>query len=179
MIQEKVLKNSYINKNVVSAKLRIEVAVKSPNTNYEYQIAQCTSDEFPIVFVIYYCITGKISPDTASVLLLYCAKKMDNESIQKFGDVIKAVSPEINILLACKKFLESIQSTTFTTIEEIWNKPNDYDLFKENLPEFLAEERKRLGEKEFTDKYYFVDYLKEYRKIFVDDEQGFEKAKSS
>ena len=162
-LEQKMLNN--IHKNVVSAKLRIEVAVKSPNTNYEYQIAQCTSDEFPIVFVIYYCITGKISPDVASVLLLYCAKKMDNDSIQKFGDVIKAVSPEINILLACKKFLESIQNTTSTTIE-VWNKPNDYDLFKENLPEFLAEERKKLGEKEFTDKYYFVDYLKEYRKIF-------------
>ena len=80
---------SNISKNVVAAKIRIEESVKNPNTDYEHQIAQYTSDEFPIVFIIYYYIMGKILSEIASTLLLYCAKKMDNDSIKKFGNVIK------------------------------------------------------------------------------------------
>ena len=138
-LEYKMLNN--INKNVVAAKQRIEEAVKSPKTDYEYQIAQCSLDEFPIVFTIYYFLMGKISSDTASILLLYCAKKMDDESIKKLSLVMRAALSQINILFAGIEFLSSIWNS-FNTIK-IWNESNEYDAFKVDLPIFLAEERKK------------------------------------
>ena len=162
-LEKKMLNDT--DKNVVAAKSRIEEAVKNPNTSYENQIAQCTLDEFPIVFIIYYRIKDKISPETASTLLLYCAKKMENDSIKKFGDVMRAISPQLHILFACIEFLLSLQNS-FTT-EIIWNGLNEYETFKADLPRFLAEERKRMGDNKFIDKYYyFENYLKEYKKFF-------------
>ena len=161
-LEQKIV--SKIPKDTETARQRIDKTISDYNTlDYETQIAKCTPDEFPIAIIIYYYITGKISSDTASTLLLYCAKKMDNDSIKKFGNVIKAVSPQLHILFACVEFLSSLQSS-FTT--EIWKEVNEYELFKINLPKFLAEERKRMKNDEFVAKYYFVDYLKEYRKIF-------------
>jgi len=165
-LKQKMLND--INNKIVNAYNRIEAAVKEPETNYEFQIAQCDLNEYPIIFIIYYYITGKISPDTASTLLLYCARKMDSDTIEKFGNVIKAISPEMDIMFACKEFLLSLQHTLqnpSTTIE-IWTMPNQYKQFKDALPNFLADKRREMGDDKFINKYYFVEYLKEYRKLF-------------
>lgn len=34
------------------------------------------------------------------------------------------------------------------------------------LPEFLREERRRIGDDKFVKKYYFENHLKEYKKLF-------------
>jgi len=162
-LEQKMLNN--IGKNVVAAKLRIEEAVKNSKTDYEHQIAQCTSDEFPIVFTIYYYLTkpNEIPPDTASTLLIYFARTMNVDSIKKVWSIMRAIDSKIDILFACIEFMLSLQNS-FST--EIWKGKNQYELFKDYLPKFLREERRRLGDEKFVAKYYFENYLKEYRKLF-------------
>ena len=167
ILNTNILNNEDISNNLTNAYLRIEGAGKESESNYEIQIAKCTSEEFPILFVIYYYIIGKISPETASTLLLYSAGKMGLERIKKLAEILKAMNSKIDVMFACIKFLSFLLYTSKpSTTVKILTQPNPYDSFKADLPKTLEEERKRIGEDKFRAKYYFVEYLKEYKKLF-------------
>ncbi|MCL2327190.1 MAG: tetratricopeptide repeat protein [Bacteroidetes bacterium] len=162
-VEQKIV--NQLPKNIETARQRIDKTMEDFNTitNYETQIAKCTPDEFPIAITIYYYITGKISADTASVLLLYFRKKMNDESLKNFVNVMKASNISINIIFVCIEFLVSLQDVF---ISKIWQEKIEYEQFKEYLPIFLRAERQRLGDDIFVKKYYFENHLKEYGKIF-------------
>ncbi|MDR2205125.1 MAG: tetratricopeptide repeat protein [Flavobacteriaceae bacterium] len=163
-----------IGKKVVDARLRIDTAVANHHskTDYEDQIAQCTTDEYPIVFAVYYYLKGEISAETASTLLLYFSKKMNEEMdeenrtkyLSALGDLFKAMSIVIPIMSASIAFVRTFEHNTFTT--KIRKLNYDYELFKRHLPTFLKEERERLGEEKFVEKYYLYNHLKEYEQLF-------------
>ena len=167
ILNANILNNEDISNSLTNAYLRIEGAGKEPKSNYEIQIAKCSSEEFPILFVIYYYLIDKISPETASTLLLYSAEKMGLERIKQLAEILKAMDSKIDVMFACIEFLSSFLYTSKpSTTVKILSQSNPYDSFKADLPKFLAEKRKRIGEDNFRAKYDFEKYLKEYKKLF-------------
>jgi len=163
---QKILNNPMSNDNIENARQRIDKTMTdfSNETDYETRISKCKLEEFPIILTIYYYIIGKISSDTAYTLLLYFAKKMNDEKIKELIDVLRKIDSKLDIVFTIIEFAQSLQDLFKT---EIWKEKSEYVKFKEYLTEFLREERKILGDEKFTAKYYYFEIpLKEYRKIF-------------